>query len=85
VFGLLRVVGSLLAQQLPPGLPIKMFALASIANVDCGFRVLPTYVRGIVPIDKSCFRLVSITWHQMNVEADSLPHIVNTCIDVVAH
>ena len=32
-----------------------------------------------------CFRLVSLTWHRMNLEALSLHHIVNACVDVVAH
>lgn len=31
VLGLLRVVGSLLAQQLPPDMPLQLFAKASFA------------------------------------------------------
>ena len=44
---------------------------------------LPCY--GIVLIDGSCLRLVSQMWHRMDLEAISLHHIFNACIDVVAH
>jgi hypothetical protein len=40
---------------------------------------------GIVPIDCSPFLLVSYLWHWMNLEAVSLIHNVNECVDFVAH
>lgn len=48
VFGLLRVVGSLLAQQLPPGIPLQFCANAFIALTTLWVSCIACLSDGIV-------------------------------------
>jgi hypothetical protein len=85
VFGLLRVVGSLLAQQLPPDLPLQFSCLGVYCLSGLWVCCVAYLSYGIVLVDRSCLRLVSLAWHQMNFEVASLHHVVNACVNVVAH
>lgn len=74
VFGLLRVVGSLLVQQLPPGIPLQSCVNACIALNARWVSCVAYLIDGIIQRIDVHFRLVSHVRCEMNLEAAFLFH-----------